>query len=122
LIAQMLLAQRIERVRNAVLAALAEAVELRRANPSAVSRIDAVAGALPSGSFGFLRSSSDITSLAYDAYLLGELEDSVESADDRPTGNERSAWASLEPRVSKMLAAWKVLRRSLPALPVTNRS
>jgi hypothetical protein len=124
LIAQMRLAQRIALVRDDVRASLAEAEQLRRADPSAASRIDAVAGAPQPDFPGSARfsASPDITSLRYDAHLLEELEDSVESADQRPTNNERSAWAALERRVTKMLAAWKGLRRSLPAPPVTNHS
>jgi photosystem II stability/assembly factor-like uncharacterized protein len=124
LVAQMLLAQHIERVRNAVASAVTEAARLRRAYPPAASRIDAIAGAPAAGAFGSPGAliSPDVTSLSYDAHLLGDLEDSVESADERPTSNERSAWAALEPRVSRTLAVWDALRRSLSARPATNRS
>ena len=114
LIAQMLLAERIERVRSDVRAARAAAAKLRKTNPSAAARIDAIAGAPASEDSGGSAARSDLTSLRYDAGLLEELEDSVESSDARPTNGELSAWAALEPHVARTLATWNALRRVLP--------
>ena len=110
----MLLAERIERVRSDVRAARAAAAKLRKTNPSAAARIDAIAGAPASEDSGGSAARSDLTSLRYDAGLLEELEDSVESSDARPTNGELSAWAALEPHVARTLATWNALRRVLP--------
>jgi hypothetical protein len=41
------------------------------------------------------------------------LEASIESADARPTANERGAWIALAARTERSLAAYDALRRSL---------
>jgi hypothetical protein len=110
LLAQTVLARAIDSLRARVREALAAAVRLRAANPAAAARIDALAGAVPApapdDSTGSAES-NDTTSLRYDARLLGALEASVESADERPTVNEAEAWGALRDRTVRALGAWQ---------------
>ena len=116
LIAQTTLALQVEALAKRVERARSDAKGLRAANPAAASRIDAIAGAVRS------RDPDDSTdaggaaptaTLRTDANLLAELEASIESADARPTANERGAWIALAARTERSLATFDALRRSL---------
>jgi photosystem II stability/assembly factor-like uncharacterized protein len=116
LIAQTTLALHVEALGKRVAHARADAKALREANPAAAARIDAIVGA------PHARDPDDSTdaggavpsaTLRTDASLLAELEASIESADARPTANERGAWIALAARTERSLAAFDALRRSL---------
>jgi photosystem II stability/assembly factor-like uncharacterized protein len=99
LIAQTELAERIDRADRAVTAALAEAKRLGIAQGTSA------------------RDATGTFSLRTAKRLLRELEDSVESADARPTASEKTAWAALSPRVARALAAWR--EQVTPARPAS---
>jgi photosystem II stability/assembly factor-like uncharacterized protein len=110
--AQTRLAVAIDDLRSRARAVLADASKRRAAGTLPAAQIDAIVGAAassdPDDSTGSAQS-RDTTSLRYDARLLGELEDSVESADATPTATERAAWRRLSTVTARNIRAWMAL-------------
>jgi photosystem II stability/assembly factor-like uncharacterized protein len=111
LLAQYTLARDIDAVLSRVQAAVDES-KLERAKPGAnIVRIDAIAGVPPPdnprNSVGSAPRS--FTTLRWYARALGELEDSVESADAAPTATERAAWSTLRPQSEEAVRRWNAM-------------
>ena len=118
LVQQFVAARAVDALRAKVRAALADAAKLRAAKPGLRARIDAIAGAPlggdPDDTLG-AAALADTASLRADARLLGELAYAIESADTRPTANERGAFAALAKRTARGLAAWAELAKAAGA-------
>jgi hypothetical protein len=113
LVAQYALARDVDALLARVQSAVSESEKLREKPGADVVRIDAIAGAPPvkdpRNSVGSPPTS--FTTLRWYASALGDLFDSVESADTAPTSTERTAWNALRPRVESALRAWSALSK-----------
>jgi photosystem II stability/assembly factor-like uncharacterized protein len=111
LTAQYALAREIDALLARVQAALAESDAARKKPGANLARIDAIAGAPPPddprNSVG--SPATSFTTLRWYASALGDLFDSVESADTAPTATERTTWAALRARAEAALHAWSTV-------------
>jgi len=111
LVAQYALARNVDALLARVQAAIDEAGRARAKTGANVARIDAIAGKPPAedprNSVG--SPPSRFTTLRWYAGALGDLFDSVESADTAPTPAERTRWIKLRAETEVALRAWKAL-------------
>jgi hypothetical protein len=111
--AQYALAREIDVLLARLQSAVAESVEARKKPGANLARIDTIAGAPasadPRNSVG--TPATAFTTLRWYASALGDLFDSIESADAAPTSAERSAWTAVRARAERALRAWAVVAK-----------
>jgi hypothetical protein len=114
LIAQYALARDVDSLLARVQAAIDEADRAREKSGANIAAIDAIAGPPPvrdpRNSVGSPPAS--FTTLRWYASALGDLFDSVESADSAPTPTERGAWSKLRADAEAALQRWSALKTS----------
>ncbi|HZW54255.1 MAG TPA: hypothetical protein VFF00_09480 [Candidatus Elarobacter sp.] len=113
LVAQYALARDIDALLSRVQAAVTESEAARKKPGADVRRIDAIAGEPPPddprNSVG--SPPTNFTTLRWYASALGDLLDSIQSADAAPTADERASWASLRTRSGSALINWQSLTK-----------
>ncbi|HEX3465929.1 MAG TPA: hypothetical protein VHS78_17915 [Candidatus Elarobacter sp.] len=109
--AQYALAREIDALLARVQAAVAESVEARKKPGANLTQTDAIAGAPPSSdprnSVG--TPATTFTTLRWYASALGDLFDSVESADTAPTTDQRTRWTTLHADAQRALQHWSTV-------------
>ncbi len=114
LVVQYALAREIDALLARVQAAIDEAASARAKPGANVARIDALAGPPPAESPRNSVGSppKSFTTLRWYAGALGDLFDSVESADTAPTPNERASWPGLRTDAEAALQRWSTFKTS----------
>lgn len=112
--AQYTLAREIDTLLARVQAAVKQSDEARKKPGANVAQIDAIAGAPPStdprNSVG--TPATTFTTLRWYSSALGDLYDSVESADTAPTPDQRTKWTALRANANRTLQRWNATMSS----------